>query len=348
VESVEKSPKKVEESVKEEDSLSEEVNHDVVPGEDVDHDVVPRLLFRVGGEESMPDTESQEVSRDIVDCIDSNPPVYYDNLSEKHTDYFVHANQDYVVTLNNANSLSNSITSSRSEGHEKYVIIDTDKYSVISSASEREFDFKDEDMPMSPEGMSSSVAMLPSPNHQLEPVSPAHQPESISIAHELEQISPLHHLEPVDEPPMDEEEDEREDIADAPPSNDDVFRSMMIKIRTHDVPKCMATDGRTIHVGDIVWGKIKGFPWWPGRVLSISVSERDGGIVIRKLAHVSWFGSSTMSHIQCSDLYPFLEDFKLRYNRKKRGPYKVAIKQATIAAQSVTNTHHIDFKEFDL
>jgi hypothetical protein len=55
-----------------------------------------------------------------------------------------------------------------------------------------------------------------------------------------------------------------------------------------------------------------------------------------------------MSHIQCSDLYPFLEEFKLRYNKKKRGPYKMAIKQATIAAQSLTNTHHIDFTEFDL
>ncbi|XP_061184075.1 PWWP domain-containing protein 2A-like [Saccostrea echinata] len=302
-------------------------------------------------EEPMPDLdmESQETSRDILDCIDStdSAPVYFGNLNEKHTDYYLHANHDYVVTLNSTNSLSNSIMSTSSEGHDKYVIIDTDKYSVISSASEREFDFKDEDIPMSPDGVSSSVVMLPSPIHHLKPFSPAHQPEPVSHAHELEPISPPQPPEPVEEPVI-EEDEEREDIDDAPPTSDDVFRTLMMKIRTHDVPKCMANDGRTIHVGDIVWGKIKGFPWWPGRVLSISVSERDGGIVIRRLAHVSWFGSSTMSHIQCSDLYPFLEDFKLRYNRKKRGPYKVAIKQATIAAQSVTNTHHIDFKEFDL
>ncbi|XP_062571352.1 PWWP domain-containing protein 2A-like [Saccostrea cucullata] len=302
-------------------------------------------------EEQMPDLdmENQDTSRDILDCIDASDsaPVYYNNLDEKHTDYYLHANHDYVVTLNSTNSLSNSIMSTSSEGHDKYVIIDTDKYSVISSASEREFDFKDEDIPMSPEAVSSSVVMLPSPIHHLKPFSPAHQPDPVSHAHELEPISPPPPPEPTEEPVI-EEEEEREDIADAPPTSDDVFRTLMMKIRTRDVPKCMATDGRTIHVGDIVWGKIKGFPWWPGRVLSISVSERDGGIVIRRLAHVSWFGSSTMSHIQCSDLYPFLEDFKLRYNRKKRGPYKVAIKQATIAAQSVTNTHHIDFKEFDL
>ncbi|OWF41048.1 PWWP domain-containing protein 2A-like [Mizuhopecten yessoensis] len=137
---------------------------------------------------------------------------------------------------------------------------------------------------------------------------------------------------------------------EGPPGDTNIesLRPLMMKIQTHDVTKCVATDGRSIHVGDIVWGKIQGFPWWPGRVLSITVSQRDNGIMIRQLAHVSWFGSSTMSHIQCSDLYPFLEDFKLRFNRKKRGPYKMAIKQATIAAQSITNTHHIDFTEFDL
>lgn len=346
VEKVEKSPRKEEEKTPEEEA----------PDEDFDNDEnVPELVMTVS-EESMPDIDSasQEMDRDIVDSLDSKEksPVYYNSVSDKSTDYYLNSNHDYFVTLNSTNSLSNSITSSRSENHDKYVIIDTDKYSVISSASEREFDFKDEDIPLSPERTSSPLPMVSPPSHQLDPVSPVHhQPHPISLVHEPALVSQQHHYEPVEIPAVEEEEEEeeKEDIADAPPTNnDDVFKSLMMKIRTRDVPKCMATDGRTIRVGDIVWGKIKGFPWWPGRVLSISVSERDGGIVIRKLAHVSWFGSSTMSHIQCSDLYPFLEDFKLRYNRKKRGPYKVAIKQATIAAQSVTNTHHIDFKEFDL
>ena len=126
------------------------------------------------------------------------------------------------------------------------------------------------------------------------------------------------------------------------------IRPVMLKIHQEHLSKCVAPDGRTIHVGDIVWGKIKGFPWWPGRVLSINVTQQGNSVLVRQLAHVSWFGSSTMSHIQCSDLFPFLENFKIRYNRKKRGTYKVAIKQATIAAQSITNTHHIDFTEYDL
>lgn len=154
----------------------------------------------------------------------------------------------------------------------------------------------------------------------------------------------------VNEDSQSSADDNEEDEADGPPGDEniEVLRPLMMKIQTRDVTKCIKSDGRTVHVGDIVWGKIKGFPWWPGRVLSITVSSRESGIVLRQLAHLAWFGSSTMSHIQCSDLYPFLEDFKLKYNKKKRGPYKMAIKQATIAAQSLTNTHHIDFSEYDL
>ena len=147
-----------------------------------------------------------------------------------------------------------------------------------------------------------------------------------------------------------ESDSDSSDYGDGPPGDENVeaFRPLMMKIQTNSVSKCVTPDGRKISIGDIVWGKIQGFPWWPGRVLSIAVSKRDNDIVFRQLAHVSWFGSSTMSNIQCSDLYPFLEDFKLRYKRKKRGPYKVAIKQATIAAQGTSTTNDIDFNEYDL
>lgn len=32
------------------------------------------------------------------------------------------------------------------------------------------------------------------------------------------------------------------------------------------VGSCLTGDGRTMEVGDVVWGKIHGFPWWPGKV----------------------------------------------------------------------------------
>ena len=138
------------------------------------------------------------------------------------------------------------------------------------------------------------------------------------------------------------------DYGDGPPRDENLeaFRPLMMKIHSSNVSKCVTPDGRKIEIGDIVWGKIKGFPWWPGRVLSIAVSQKDNGVVIRQTAHLAWFASSTTSHIQCSDLYSFLEDFKVRYKRKKRGPYKIAIKQATIAARSCENQTDVDITSF--
>lgn len=62
--------------------------------------------------------------------------------------------------------------------------------------------------------------------------------------------------------------------------------------------------GRLLRVspGDIVWGKVVGFPWWPGRVLSVTPTAR---------AHVAWFASTTSSLMPCDSLSPFLEDYKV-------------------------------------
>lgn len=64
--------------------------------------------------------------------------------------------------------------------------------------------------------------------------------------------------------------------------------------------------GRLLRVspGDIVWGKVVGFPWWPGRVLSVTSSSR---------AHVAWYASTTSSLMPCDSLSPFLEDFKVSF-----------------------------------
>lgn len=56
--------------------------------------------------------------------------------------------------------------------------------------------------------------------------------------------------------------------------------------------------------GDIVWGKIVGFPWWPGRVLSVTSASR---------AHVAWFASTTSSIMPCDSLSPFLEDYNVSF-----------------------------------
>lgn len=64
--------------------------------------------------------------------------------------------------------------------------------------------------------------------------------------------------------------------------------------------------GGRLLVGDVVWGKIHGFPWWPGKVLTITNSENQG-----PQAHVAWYGSSTSSLMQCDQLSPYLDNFKV-------------------------------------
>ena len=137
----------------------------------------------------------------------------------------------------------------------------------------------------------------------------------------------------------DKEGDEREPL-----------QPLMMRIHTCAVTACTTKEGSTFTIDDIVWGKIHGFPWWPGRICTMTVSKKDNGIVIAQLARVAWFGSSTVSHMPCAELCPFLRDFKLRYNKKKRGAYKLAIKQASVAAQGALSdaaTDDIDFSIFE-
>ncbi|XP_013193602.1 PWWP domain-containing protein 2A [Amyelois transitella] len=97
-----------------------------------------------------------------------------------------------------------------------------------------------------------------------------------------------------------------------------------------DFPETAAesSGGKLIRVapGDIVWGKVTGFPWWPGRVLSVTAASK---------AHVAWYASTTSSLMPCDSLSPFLEDYKIRFNKKKRGPYKEAVRLATIEAKRI-------------
>ncbi|XP_044740416.1 PWWP domain-containing protein 2A-like [Chrysoperla carnea] len=128
---------------------------------------------------------------------------------------------------------------------------------------------------------------------------------------------------------------------DSPPNFPPVPQPLMMHISTEPATIGIDADGNRLEVGDVVWGKIHGFPWWPGKVLSITASECTASSntdydehTMRPQAHVAWYGSSTSSLMPCDQLSPFLENFKSRYNKKKRGPYKEAIRQATNEARS--------------
>ncbi|XP_006880182.1 PREDICTED: PWWP domain-containing protein 2B [Elephantulus edwardii] len=110
---------------------------------------------------------------------------------------------------------------------------------------------------------------------------------------------------------------------------------LTVRLHTQSVSRGVTEDGRTVAVGDIVWGKIPGFPWWPARILDISLSRKEQGAPSWREAKVSWFGSPTTSLLSLSKLAPFSEFFKLRFNRKKKGMYRKAIAEAATAAGHV-------------
>lgn len=61
---------------------------------------------------------------------------------------------------------------------------------------------------------------------------------------------------------IEHEADTSDNITDfSPPSH-----PLAIRFAATTVEHCLTASGRRMDVGDIVWGKIHGFPWWPGKV----------------------------------------------------------------------------------
>ncbi|XP_041921850.1 PWWP domain-containing protein 2B isoform X1 [Alosa sapidissima] len=108
---------------------------------------------------------------------------------------------------------------------------------------------------------------------------------------------------------------------------------LTVRLHTRSMSKFVTEEGHAVTVGDVVWGKIHGFPWWPARVLSISgiCKETAKFETTWPEAKVSWFGSPTTSLLSVAKLSPFCEFFQMRFNRKKKGIYRRAIVEAAKA-----------------
>nr|XP_043612380.1 uncharacterized protein LOC122584228 [Erigeron canadensis]XP_043612381.1 uncharacterized protein LOC122584228 [Erigeron canadensis] len=89
------------------------------------------------------------------------------------------------------------------------------------------------------------------------------------------------------------------------------------------------TGGHGFEVGDMVWGKVKSHPWWPGHIFSedfatpsVRRSKRDG------LLLVAFFGDSSYGWFDPSELVPFDTDFEEKCRQTNAKSFVKAVEEA--------------------
>nr|AYE92132.1 DNA (cytosine-5-)-methyltransferase 7 [Gobiocypris rarus] len=83
-------------------------------------------------------------------------------------------------------------------------------------------------------------------------------------------------------------------------------------------------DGKGFAIGELVWGKVKGFSWWPGLVVAWK-----GRVLPVSMRRVEWFGDGMFSEIHTEGLLPFSTFAKCFCSKSYEGlpTYKNAIYQ---------------------
>ncbi|XP_043103315.1 DNA (cytosine-5-)-methyltransferase 3 beta, duplicate a [Puntigrus tetrazona] len=83
-------------------------------------------------------------------------------------------------------------------------------------------------------------------------------------------------------------------------------------------------DGKGYAIGELVWGKVKGFSWWPGLVVVWK-----GRVLPVSMRRVEWFGDGMFSEIHTEGLLPFAAFAKCFCTKSYEGlpTYKNAIYQ---------------------
>jgi DNA (cytosine-5)-methyltransferase 3A len=87
--------------------------------------------------------------------------------------------------------------------------------------------------------------------------------------------------------------------------------------------------GYGFEVGDMVWGKVKSHPWWPGQIFSESFatnsvrrSKRDGHVL------VAFFGDSSYGWFELAELIPFAPNFAEKSRQTNSRTFVKAVEEA--------------------
>ncbi|XP_023127407.2 DNA (cytosine-5)-methyltransferase 3A isoform X1 [Amphiprion ocellaris] len=93
-------------------------------------------------------------------------------------------------------------------------------------------------------------------------------------------------------------------------------------------------DGRGFGIGELVWGKLRGFSWWPGRIVSWWMTGRSRAA--EGTRWVMWFGDGKFSVVCVEKLMP-LSSFNIAFHQptyNKQPMYKKAIYEVLQVASS--------------
>ncbi|KAG5243615.1 PWWP domain-containing family protein [Salix suchowensis] len=81
---------------------------------------------------------------------------------------------------------------------------------------------------------------------------------------------------------------------------------------TGDVNTKMASKEAGLSVGDLVWGKVRSHPWWPGQVFGRSDASKKAKKYFKKDGYlIAYFGDQTFAWNEVSKIKPFRCNFSL-------------------------------------
>ncbi|CAM9257947.1 unnamed protein product [Lampetra planeri] len=181
-----------------------------------------------------------------------------------------------------------------------------------------------------------SIIKHPPPSNQQQPQPQSHTQPQLKPLYQ-QQSQPLPPLPPPPPPPQQQQQQQPTDPAS--PTVATTPEPVAIAGGDKTSPKSADTepeyeDDRGFGIGELVWGKLRGFSWWPGRIVSWWMTGRSRAA--EGTRWVMWFGDGKFSVVCVEKLLP-LSSFNNAFHQptyNKQPMYKKAIFEVLQVASS--------------